>query len=154
MTRHRPLIEAIYRHIRYYNHDRIHTALKMPPAVFAAQSFSDTRLQKMGTCILEQLREMVEGDVDQWKILKALPDYTWKALQERYAYQFGKGCWRTAYAGHKPYGRYTRWRSTEECKAEQEHPPQLKPSEGCTDTCTSPHKARQYEFPPITVLAA
>ncbi len=30
------LIEAIYHHIHYYNHHRIHTALKMPPAVFAA----------------------------------------------------------------------------------------------------------------------
>ena len=38
------MIEAIYRHIRYYNHDRIHTAIKMPPAVFAAQTFSDTCL--------------------------------------------------------------------------------------------------------------
>ena len=27
------MIEAIYRHTRYYNHHRIHTALKMPPAV-------------------------------------------------------------------------------------------------------------------------
>ena len=43
------MIEAIYGHIHYYNHDRIHTALKMPPAVFATQSFSDTCLQKMGT---------------------------------------------------------------------------------------------------------
>jgi transposase InsO family protein len=43
------MIEAIYRHIHYYNHSRIHTALKMPPAVFAAQSLSDTCLQKMGT---------------------------------------------------------------------------------------------------------
>src|SRR5690606_32537454 len=82
---------------------------------------------------LEQLKAMVEGDVDQWEILRAFPDYTWKALQERYAYQFGKGRWRTAYAGKKPYGRYTRWRSTEECKAEQKNPPQLKPSECCTD---------------------
>ena len=43
------MIEAIYRHIRYYNHQRIHTALKMPPVVYAAQAFSDTCLQKMGT---------------------------------------------------------------------------------------------------------
>jgi len=43
------LFEAIYGHIHYYNHDRIHTALKMPPAAFAAQSFSDTCLHKLGT---------------------------------------------------------------------------------------------------------
>lgn len=42
------LIEAIYHHIHYYNHQRIHTALKMPPAVYAMQIFSDTCLHKMG----------------------------------------------------------------------------------------------------------
>lgn len=35
------MIEAIYRHIRYYKHSRIQTALKMPPAVFVTQTFSD-----------------------------------------------------------------------------------------------------------------
>ena len=40
---------AIHQQINYYNHHRIHTALKMPPAVFAAQSFSDTCLHKRGT---------------------------------------------------------------------------------------------------------
>ena len=29
------LIEAVYQQINYYNNDRIHTALKMPPAVYA-----------------------------------------------------------------------------------------------------------------------
>ena len=29
------LIEAVYQQIHYYNHDRIHTALKMPPAEYA-----------------------------------------------------------------------------------------------------------------------
>ena len=43
------MIEAIYRHIRYYNHSRIHTTLKMPPAVYAAQSFSETGLHVLGT---------------------------------------------------------------------------------------------------------
>jgi transposase InsO family protein len=42
-------IEAIHQQIYYYNHHRIHTVLKMPPAVFAAQAGSDTCLQKMGT---------------------------------------------------------------------------------------------------------
>lgn len=32
------LIEEIYSQIRYYNQDRIHTALKMPPSVFAQKS--------------------------------------------------------------------------------------------------------------------
>lgn len=43
------MIEAIYRHIHYYNHSRIHTALKMPPVVYAAQHFPDTCLHKLGT---------------------------------------------------------------------------------------------------------
>ncbi len=43
------MIEAIYRQIHYYNHSRIHTALKMPPAVYAARTFSDSCLQKRGT---------------------------------------------------------------------------------------------------------
>ena len=38
------MIEAIYRHIHYYNHRRIHTALKMPPARYASHTFSDTGL--------------------------------------------------------------------------------------------------------------
>lgn len=32
-------MEAIYGHVYYYNHHRIHTALKMPPAKFAAEFF-------------------------------------------------------------------------------------------------------------------
>lgn len=43
------MIEAIYRHIHYYNHSRIHTALRMPPAIYAARIFSDTCLHKLGT---------------------------------------------------------------------------------------------------------
>lgn len=42
------MIEAIYQHIHYYNHDGIHTVLKMPPAVFADQSFSDICLHRLG----------------------------------------------------------------------------------------------------------
>lgn len=30
------LLEAIYQHIHYYNNDRIHTALRMPPVTYAA----------------------------------------------------------------------------------------------------------------------
>ncbi|NLE46154.1 MAG: transposase [Chloroflexi bacterium] len=43
------MIEAIYRHIPYYHHNRIHTALKMPPAVYAAHMLSGTRLHELGT---------------------------------------------------------------------------------------------------------
>lgn len=41
-------LEVIHHHIHYYNHARIHTALKMPPAVFAARHFTDSRLQILG----------------------------------------------------------------------------------------------------------
>lgn len=41
-------IEAIYHHIHYYNQHRIHTALKMPPAVYAQKLVSDSCLQEMG----------------------------------------------------------------------------------------------------------
>jgi putative transposase len=42
-------LEAVHHQIHYYNHHRIHTALRMPPTAFAAQMFSDTCLQKLGT---------------------------------------------------------------------------------------------------------
>ena len=42
------LMEEIYLKIYYYNHDRIHTALKMPPAVYAAK-VSENYLHKRGT---------------------------------------------------------------------------------------------------------
>lgn len=42
------LMAAIYGHISYYNNKRIHTALKMPPAVFR-QKVSDSCLPKRGT---------------------------------------------------------------------------------------------------------
>lgn len=43
------MLAAVYQHIYYYNHRRIHTALRMPPAVFAAQAVVDPCLQKLGT---------------------------------------------------------------------------------------------------------
>jgi putative transposase len=43
------LFEAIHHHIHYYNHQRIHTALKMPPTVFANRVFPDLWLQQLGT---------------------------------------------------------------------------------------------------------
>lgn len=43
------MIEAVYQHIHYYNRRRIHTALRLPPAIYAAQTFSDTCLHELGT---------------------------------------------------------------------------------------------------------
>lgn len=42
---------------------------------------------------LEQLRQMIDSDADQWEILHAFPDYNWRALKERYRYHFGKDHW-------------------------------------------------------------
>ena len=42
------LIEEVYQQIHYYNHERIHTALKMPPSIFATK-VSENCLQKKGT---------------------------------------------------------------------------------------------------------
>jgi len=42
------LIEEIYARIHYYNYDRIHTVIKMPPAVYAKQ-LSESVSRKRGT---------------------------------------------------------------------------------------------------------
>ena len=42
------LIEEIYARIHYYNYDRIHTAIKMPPAIYAKQ-LSESLSRKRGT---------------------------------------------------------------------------------------------------------
>lgn len=41
-------VEAIYGQVHYYNYERIHTALRMPPAIFA-EKVMQTGLQKWGT---------------------------------------------------------------------------------------------------------
>ena len=63
---------------------------------------------------------MVDSSVDQVDILRTFPNYTWRALQERYAYNFGDGHWPKAYAGKRRYNRDTRWENTAEYQAEQE----------------------------------
>lgn len=85
---------------------------------------------------LERLREMVENDVDQVEILRTFPGFTWRALQERYAYNFGNGHWRKEYAGKRPYTVKTRWEDTEEAQQEAELP-QLDASSPSTGRCSS-----------------
>lgn len=68
---------------------------------------------------LEKLRAMIHNNVDQWEILREFPDYTWRALQERYAYNFGDGHWYKDYNGRKPYNRNARWHTTAEYQSEQ-----------------------------------
>lgn len=43
------MLESVYWHIHYYNHHRIHTALKMPPVTYALKIDSDKGLHKLGT---------------------------------------------------------------------------------------------------------
>lgn len=70
---------------------------------------------------LEKLRAMVQGNVEQWRILREWPDYTWRSLQERYAYNYGEGGrWGRTYKGACPYTRFTRWQDTAEYRAENE----------------------------------
>jgi hypothetical protein len=66
---------------------------------------------------LDKLRSMLEKDVEQVEILRAFPDYTWKALTERACYHFGKGWWKS-YNGEKKYPRNIKWADTEEAAAE------------------------------------
>ncbi|MBL8165079.1 MAG: hypothetical protein JNJ61_24060, partial [Anaerolineae bacterium] len=68
---------------------------------------------------LAKLRDMIDNNIDQWEILRAFPDYTWRSLQERYAYKFGNGRYPENYAGEKPYNRNARWCDTAEYHVEQ-----------------------------------
>ncbi len=68
---------------------------------------------------LAKLCEMIETGVDQWEILRAFLDYTWRSLQERYAYKFGNGRYSATYTGKKPYNRSARWCDTAEYQVEQ-----------------------------------
>ncbi|MEM9954324.1 MAG: recombinase family protein [Chloroflexota bacterium] len=67
---------------------------------------------------IQRLKQMFDDNVDQIEILKAFPDYRWKALTERMRYHFGKGWWKT-YTGEKKYVAKTKWADTEEAQAEQ-----------------------------------
>ena len=68
---------------------------------------------------VEKLREMIESNVDQVEILRAFPDYTWRALQERYSYRFGKRQWQQLYRGKRTYTKNTKWSDTAEYQAER-----------------------------------
>jgi len=68
---------------------------------------------------LEKLRQLIENNADQVDILRTFPDYTWRALQERYAYNFGKRHWQQSYRGKRTYTKNTQWSDTAEYQAEQ-----------------------------------
>jgi hypothetical protein len=89
---------------------------------------------------LAKLRTMIETGVDQWEILRAFPDYNWRSLQERYAYNFGDGCWYKDYAGKKPYNRNARWCDTAEFQVEQSISSTDVPQFVASWLLTDPHK--------------
>jgi len=68
---------------------------------------------------LALLKQLVESNTDQVDILRAFPQYRWRAIQERYAYNFNHRHWSKTYSGVLKYNRNTRWADTDEAKAEQ-----------------------------------
>lgn len=75
---------------------------------------------------LQKLSSMIENNIDQVWILKAFPDYQWRALTERMRYHHGKGWWKT-YTGEKKYVAKTKWADTDEAKAEKQARKRNKP---------------------------
>jgi hypothetical protein len=82
---------------------------------------------------LENLRQMIDTNVDQVEILRTYPAYTWRALLERYAYNFGNGKRPQNYAGKRPYSNKVRWADTKEAKLGQLT--QITPSGASTAIC-------------------
>jgi DNA invertase Pin-like site-specific DNA recombinase len=89
---------------------------------------------------LTKLRDMIDNNVDQWEILRAFPDYTWRSLQERYAYKFGNGRYPENYTGKKPYNRNARWCDTAEYQVEQFASSTDVPQLALNSLSTDPHK--------------
>ncbi|MBZ0296802.1 MAG: hypothetical protein K8L99_29850 [Anaerolineae bacterium] len=82
---------------------------------------------------IARLREMFTHNADQVDILRAFPDYKWRALTQRMRYHFGKGWWKS-YTGDKKYPRNTAWADTEEAQAEpRDEVQQLMSSEDWSD---------------------
>jgi hypothetical protein len=68
---------------------------------------------------LQQLKQMVEGNVPQVTIMRAFPILTWQDIQKRYAYHFGNGSFAPHYAGEKKYPAHFTYAKTDEARAEQ-----------------------------------
>jgi hypothetical protein len=93
---------------------------------------------------LNTLRTMIETSVDQWEILRAFPNYTWRALQERYSYNFGNGLWYKDYKGKKPYNRNKRWSDTVEYQSEESIKGEEGPQVAINSLSTDPYKYFSY----------
>ncbi|MCA0453892.1 MAG: recombinase family protein [Chloroflexi bacterium] len=68
---------------------------------------------------LQQLKQMVEGNVPQVTIMRAFPLLTWQDIQKRYAYHFGGGSFALHYAGEKKYPAHFTYAKTDEARAEK-----------------------------------
>jgi len=67
---------------------------------------------------IDKLRDLIETDVDQIHILRTFPQYTWRQLQQRYAYHFNGNRWLKSYAGEVKYTRHKKWSDTDEYSAQ------------------------------------
>lgn len=67
---------------------------------------------------LNKLGDLIESNVDQIDILRTFPQYTWRQLQQRYAYHFNNNKWLKTYTGAVKYTRHKKWSDTEECSAQ------------------------------------
>lgn len=68
---------------------------------------------------IQELRELVEANVDQAEIMQRFPEDNWGVIQQRYSYHCNNGRWLATYSGEKKYTRATRWIDTQEYKDSQ-----------------------------------
>lgn len=63
---------------------------------------------------VQDLKAMVEANVDQVTIMQRFPEDEWGMIQQRYAYHCNNGRFLATYSGKKKYSRSTRWIDTPE----------------------------------------
>lgn len=67
----------------------------------------------------DNLKYMIEHNVDQVEILRQFPDKTWRNILDQYAYHFNNGNREGVYQGYKKYPQYVNWEQTEEYRQSQ-----------------------------------
>ena len=67
---------------------------------------------------INKLRDLIESNENQIDILRTFPQYTWRQLQQRYAYHFNNNRWVKSYAGEVKYTRHKKWSDTDEHAAQ------------------------------------
>ncbi len=63
---------------------------------------------------VQDLKAMVESNVDQAVIMQRFPEDEWGVIQQRYAYHCNNGRFLATYSGKRQYTRATRWIDTPE----------------------------------------